>query len=172
MDILFENRYKVTKAFFKEFYSYWLFTRPSRIVIHILLLAGMVGVSLVLLRLESVSPAGICCYLSLYLVYWVTLIIQYVRGCNIQYKRRLEVSNGEPLEAKILVTEGGIESYNTGNENKIQISYDKIRKVIKTKHYYLLKSKAKLCWALKKDGFITGSLDEFLSFLRNKGFKC
>ena len=72
----------------------------------------------------------------------------------------------------MLVTEDGIESYNTGNENKMQISYDKIKKVIKTKHYYLLKSKAKLCWAFKKDGFTTGNPEEFLSFLRNKGFKC
>ena len=53
-------------------------------------------------------------------------------------------------------------------DNDTNIEFKNIEKVIKTKNYYILVSKAKLGIALKKDSFIKGTANEFEKFLKQK----
>ena len=173
MDILFENRYKRTKEYFKEFYSYFYFKRPIAIILNVICALGFIfGVLLLLLSDPFRSENLIKFYIFFPLFIWFIMILRYFRSVKIRYNQDLEMNNGEPLDVKIMVTNDGIAACFADSESKMQLPYQKIKKILKTKNYYILISEAKLSCTFKKDSFVGGDNDEFLLFLMSKGLKC
>ena len=172
MDILFENRYERTKAFHKEIISYSYFKRLQSLALYIVLTLIMVFCSLVLLFpavLPFYKTAGI--YLLFLAIFVVMMIVRYARTVKIGYKRDLEINNGKPAEIKMILTSDGIEACNVNSESKNHISYQSIRKIITTRNYYVLLTEAKHYVAFRKEGFVTGTPDEFVSFIKSKVIK-
>ena len=91
----------------------------------------------------------------------------YIKNVNLAYNRDLEINNGNDIEIKLVITEDDINISNNLKKNT-NIEFKNIQKVIKTKKYYILVSKANLTVALKKDSFIKGKADEFEKFLKQK----
>ena len=172
MDILFENQYERTKDFHKEIISYSFFKRPLIMAVYIVL--ALIFVLCILSMLfPGVFPfdniAGI--YLPFLVIVVVVMIVRYVRTVEISHKRDLEINNNEPVEAKMILTNDAIETCRVNSESKNHISYQSIKKIISTHNYYVLLTEAKHYVVFKKDGFITGTPDEFLSFIKSKIIK-
>ena len=173
MNILFENQYARTKDFHREIFLYSFFKRPSRVVLHVLL-ASIFILSILSLLFPGVFPFGNTAVI--YLPFWVVvvavmMIVRYVKTVEISRKRDLEINNGEPVEIKMILTDDGIESFRADSESKIHISYQNIKKIITIRNYYILLTEAKYYIAFKKDGFVTGTPDEFVSFIKSKVIK-
>ena len=171
MDILFENQYERTKGFYKEIFSYTFFRRPQMMALYIVLaLIFILCTRLLSLLFSGLSPFDntIVIYLSLWAIFMVFMIVGYGRTVEICYKRDLEINNGKPIEIKLILTNDGIESCRLNSETKNHISYQSFRKIISTRNYYVLSTEAENYVALKKDRFITGTPNEFLSFIEGK----
>lgn len=172
MDSLFENQYKCTKKYFQEFYSYFYFKKPIIIVINLLLFFGFIlGILSLTFSHIFFTENLVGGYIFLPIFVWIFKIIQYKRGVKTRYNQDLERNNGEPFETKIIVTDDGIDVGYLNSKEMTHIGYSKIKKIVKTKKYYILMTEAKLCCVFKKDGFIKGTIEDFLLFLSSKGIK-
>jgi len=178
MERLFENQYKHSKEFYREFCSYTFLKSPSIIFVKLLLIA-LLGV-LVLSLIASanlttpLSTNALVLGFTVDVILWIIVYIMFFRIVKLKCSQEWETNNGEFFEVNLRVMEDGIEfqRVNTESESHIIVPYGKIRKVRKTKNYCILFSDAKIGYAFKNDCFIHGTHEEFLSFLRSKGFKC
>ena len=91
----------------------------------------------------------------------------FFRNKELAYNRDLETNKGSPIEIKLSITENSINILR-GLDQAINIELINIEKVVKTKNYYILVSKAKLAISLKKDSFINGTAKQFEEFLKQK----
>ena len=172
MENLFENKYIRTKEYYGEFYLYFHFKRPKLIVVNILFLLGFIAGLLFAFSAHSVSPQSYITLIVVPVLMWILMIFRYTKGKKISCERELELNNGQPGESNFMVTEDGIDVYDIASESKNHINFSQIKKIIKTRNFYILLTKAKLGCVFKKDSFVKGTPDEFLAFLRAKGFKC
>lgn len=175
MDIIFENRYLRTKEVHKEIHSHYFFKRPLVIVEYILLALVMI-LCILSLPFPDVFPLRSVAifWLPISVLAVAAMIIQYVKTVNISQKRDLEINDGKPVEVRMILTNDVIETCLVSPETKYHFSYHSIRKIMTTRNYYVLLTEAKHSIVFKKDGFVKGSPDEFLPFVRtkvNKGVK-
>ena len=103
---------------------------------------------------------------------WALVIIRPFRTTNIQYQRALELNNGKLPTVKMTVSKDGIDVFHPNTGANSHITYASIKKMIKTKNYFVLITTAKLGISFKKDSFTKGSAEEFLVFFRDMGYKC
>ena len=139
MDILFENQYERTKNFHKELFSYSFFKRPLMMAVYIVL-SLIIILCILSLLFSGVFPFDNTAriYLPFLVIVVILMVIRYVRTVEINYKRDLELNNGEPVEIKMILTNDGIEICRLNSESINHISYQSIRKIISTHNYYIL----------------------------------
>ena len=172
MDILFENQYRRSKEFYREIHFYSYFGKPLLIAINILLvLAFTFGILSSLKILNHPIGSNKEFFIIFPVFIWVVTIARYIRGVRAQYRQDIETNNGEPSVIKLVFTNDGIDAIRNETEAKTHIPYDKIKKVVNTKHYSMLVTEAKQYIALKKDSFVVGTLNEYYAFLESRGFK-
>jgi len=172
MDILFENQYTRTKESNKEIYLYYYFKRPKLLAIHIPI-AIITILCVISLFIPSQFPFEFSTVILIIMclsIYAIT-IIRYSRTAEINYKRDLETNNGEPIDIKMIVTSDGIDACRANPDSKSHVSFQSIREIMKTQNYYVLLTEARLIIAFKKDGFVYGTPDEFLEFLKSRWTK-
>ncbi len=165
MEILFKNSFKKTEEWVKKTNKYSLFKAP---------LARVLSVICVVLLVWDVYQLAV--WRKFDLLFWFVPIfvfvwrwIVYARMNKITLKRNLELF-GENPEVISEVTNELIRQYHQ-NGTEYKIHYDTIKKVVFTKNYILLWSKANILYSFKKDGFSVGNQTEFLMFLQSKGIK-
>ena len=96
-------------------------------------------------------------------------LIRYFRQVSFSAKRDNEISS-EPIRVNTLVHEESLEiTGSTGSTLNIELS--KIKGVVQTKNYIILRSDARLLYSFHKDGFTKGTKEDFLAFLRSKSIK-
>ncbi|MBR3987922.1 MAG: YcxB family protein [Clostridia bacterium] len=102
---------------------------------------------------------------------WAGLLLYiYFKNLNVTLKRDIEI-NKKPIEVEVRVTnESIVQTQSTGSE--FTLDFSDIKKIVKTKKFIYLWSKSNMLYSIKKEGFIVGSADDFLAFLKAKGFKC
>ncbi len=166
MEVIFENSYVRNKKFAKHLYRYFYFYRPIRIFIFIFLL---LMTPWYVHEIIVWGWQGIYSAFCLYLILVLLQIPLYFHQVNSMLKRDKEVHGCEPTITTIVLEEYIEFSVTSGATNQLQ--YDMIKKCRETKHLILLRTKAKLVYALPKCAFTKGSADEFKVFIRNKGIK-
>ncbi|MCL2088217.1 MAG: hypothetical protein FWH14_01910 [Oscillospiraceae bacterium] len=174
MDKYFENQYKRTREFYKEFYYIMILKSPIVIMVKIVTLILILLFVIFFLISEPFSARQFLRIFLAYVFLWSVIFIRYFTEVKYGCKRELKTNNGEFFEVKFTATENEIEISHVNNENKeyiIRVAYDKIKKVIKTNNYCFLISEAKFAHAFKNDSFTHGNLEDFLLFLESKGFK-
>lgn len=166
MEILFENKFVRTDKLMKELYQYYHLKRPKKIFSFIL------SVFLIVYSLINAILWKDNFYLFfavLALAIFILEIAIYFITVKTQQKRDNEIMNGKPIEIQVTVTQDYIKnSASNGAEN--EISFSKIKSVFQTKNLILLMSEAKLIYIFPKDCFTVGNAEEFMLFLKNKGF--
>lgn len=167
METIFENQFTHTKEYYSEYYKYIQLKSPLMLIINTIL-----GIGFIIAILSMIFPKFIVMdianitgnILTVLIILCIELYIFY-RNKDMAYNRDLERNKGNPIEIKLLITENTI-NISSIIEESIEIA--NIEKVIKTKNYYILISKAKLSIALKKDGFTKGTAEQFEEFLKRK----
>ena len=165
MEILFENQYERTKEFHIEIITYAFFKRS------VIVMFNIIFSQIIVICVLSFYGFHIEIYIFILIITVVRRIIRCVRAIHTSYKQDLENNNGEHLKIKIIVTKEGIADGFAHSESKNYTSYDSIRKIVQSKNYYALITEANQYLIFKKEGFIKGRSDEFLSFIKSKELK-
>ena len=171
-DILFENRFTHTQEYYNELY-FAIYFRKLRLAIGcLLIIAGSVLMAFGLGTYESIPVEIIVIGSSVATTFYLIIVLRYFRIRKLKYRQAQELNSNEPVEAVLFVHEEGIEILNALLGIYRTITFDKIEKALKTKHYYILITEAKIHWIFKKDGFTRGTSEEFVVFLASKGITC
>jgi hypothetical protein len=160
MEILFENTHVRTEDFVKEIFQYVLFKRKPLIVSGLLFLLTLilnayVGNWMLIIIL--------CIFLALFFAF------AYSKNVKLTIRRDEEISPN-PITVNTVVTDGYIQpAFSVGSVYKIY--FRDIKQAAQTKNYILLTTKAMQILAFRKAGFSKGTPEEFIAFLRTKGYK-
>lgn len=166
MDVLFENEYTRDRGWAKDIYGYLNFRRPFQIVFYVFF--GLF-ISYNLFSFFMYGNAVSVVSLIVPAFWFAFIILSYFKNIRITLQRDIEI-HGEPIEISVIVNDRVItQRQSTGSE--LYLNYSDIKKVVVTKKYIYLWSKANLIYSFKKDGFIVGDASGFLTFLKSKGIK-
>lgn len=164
MEILFENKYTRTKDLVKKLYNYIYFIRKQSLILNLCML--------IIIALYFVTYM----FTRTHLYLWCNIIgaifmfvksFTYFLAVNNLVKRDAESNGGKPLEITIKVTEEYIEhATSSGSVGKLE--YSSIKSISKHKDMIFIISKAKLVFMIYNDGFIKGTPDDFVKFVRSK----
>ena len=164
-EVLFENIHTRSKAFFKEFYTYYFFKRPIFFVLHILMAASLIINLLDFFLGDSNSLVGVIApALYVLFVFWASIV-----SARTASAREKENGNGSEIVYHVKVTDTTV-GYSTSLGNKYEMEFSKIKKVYTTQNYILLQTPTKQVYPIKKDGFTKGTYTEFCAFLQSKNF--
>ena len=166
MEPLFENRHIRNKAMFQEFGRYSMLHNPATIIFSICTVALLHLTVSDWFANETLSIN----YLFYICILWGSFIFVYYRSVDLSVKRELELNHGQPMEQHFFVNEDGFTAQGPSG-GTTEVSFDTIKKVRQTKHLILLCTKTKLFWAFPKQTFTKGTPEEFLAFLKAKGFR-
>lgn len=165
MEILFENSYVRNKQLAKEIYRYYYFQRKWLVACYVLFSLSFLE-NILIAVFEKTYIWSVLIFVPLFFLFQFYC---YFRQVNTLVKRDSEV-HGKEIAVETIVTNKFIQNTaSTGAVNKLE--YDKIRNVVQTKNLILLRSKANLIYIFRKDTFTKGNKEEFIVFLRGKGFK-
>lgn len=169
MQTIFENQFTYTKEYYKEYYQYICFKRPIMLAINIILSINFIVsiLSIMFPQLNALDTNMAEANIATVLIIICLQIYVYFKSKRHAYNKRFEINKGKPRTLKILINERDI-SVLMNSEKNINLEFKDIEKIIETKNYYILISKAKSVIALKKDGFIKGNSNEFKQFLRKQ----
>lgn len=169
MKTIFKNQFIYTKDYYKEYYKYICFKKPVILIIDIIF-----GISFIISILSMIFPNLVVLDTNTAMSNIATVLILlcfqiyiFFRNKNLAYNRDLERNDGNPIEAKLLITEESINIV-TNYEKNVNIEFANIEKVIRMKNYYILVTKAKSKITLKKDSFTIGTAKQFEQFLKKK----
>lgn len=167
MEPIFKNTLSYTKEYYKEYYKYMCFKRPGIIIIDIILginfVISILAIMFPKLMLLNINKA--ISNISTVSILILCQIYVFINNKNTQYNRDLEKNNGNLIEVEVLITEEDI-NVSTNYDESINIKLGNIKKVIRTKNYYILETKEKLRIILKRDGFVKGNVKQFEQFLK------
>ena len=152
------NEYQYNIELLKEFY--WLYYKP--IVIFLFVLTILIILLSILFydfnfAFLCISIMGCCLILSL---------LMPSRLAKIQYRRLMEQSNGKDVVNRVSISEDKIIVENTSTSNKVEYFVSNIKKVKEGKNIFCLYTKARVGIILFKDGFVSGTKNDFYSFLQ------
>lgn len=164
MDIKFKNKYTRNRELAKEIYGYYYFKRKLYVFADVLL-----AISFTVNLIGAVVGDSYSLYVFIAAPLMAALqVFLYFYQVNMMIKRDHELA-GKDVDIETVVTDELIQgASSTGTVNKI--TFDKVKGVVQTKNLIMLGTKANMIYIFHKDGFEIGNAEEFIAFLRNKGF--
>jgi len=161
MEPIFENKHQRDVEIYRDVSAFCFFGQP---IIKILLLVSSL-LAIIFATFTDKRLLGV-----IVLLFVVALCLGgYHRLLKISLAREKEVSK-EPVIYTVQFFDDKITLSNTLG-NSASYEYSTISKIVCSKSSILLITKAKLIITLKRSAWTNGSDADFVSFLRNKGFK-
>lgn len=169
MEIIFKNQLIYTKQYYKEYYEYICFKKPTVLIVDIIFSISFIIsiISMIFPKLVIIDVNTAMANIATLLILLFFQIYLFFRNKNLAYNRDLERNNDNPIQVELLITEETV-TVCTNCEKNINIEFSNIEKVVRTKNYYILVSKSKFHIPLKKDGFTKGTAKQFEQFLKQK----
>ena len=169
MPVLFESSHSMTKDFYKEIFSFYHFQRHSKII-QLIVIILFVALMLWLTILDSFKSPIFYIALGLWVFILVLHFFTYFLQVNLTVKRNAELSKNAPITVTIAAAENSLK-FNTSLGTNVEVDFSAIKKTFQSKNYIVLVSSNNLMYAFRKDNFTVGNCEDFLKFLRAKGYK-
>lgn len=166
MNILFENRYTRDEEWMKEALSHLHFSHPRAIVGYVL------GALFLLVGIIAWLWYGIFPFYSLVfnVVFWISKYSMFRKALRTSIAQDLENNQGQPISIQIDVFSDSVRIARIG-ANFVSIPLSSVKKVAQTPNLILLYTKAKQILFFHRYGFIQGTAQEFIQFLKTQGIK-
>lgn len=162
---LFQSHITYDKPTHLEFQRAVLKSSPSQLVLKSIL-SALLFLMIVIRLFTGMQEGGIA--LSLYaLLVWAICLCNIRWGGN--YKRLLSTNMGQPQQFVYCFLQDSIEERNADGAVIARFSYDKVRRVIESRNFYILMLKHRIGILVRKDAMQDGSAERFLDFL---GWHC
>ena len=165
-NILFVNEYISTKDTMKQAYRYWYFKRPLAIFLYVFVVIN------ILIRLPDLIIFGYADPLGIFLTVFIGLFYPalYFIQVNAAVKKNSQLMHDSDMKATVYVTSDRF--YPSLDNDKVYIDISSVNYAFETKDYIMLVLKStRVMLIFHKEGFTTGSLEEFVSHLRERKIK-
>lgn len=153
------NEYQYNIELLKEFF--WLYYKPIVILLFVLTIV----IILLSILFYDFNFAFLC--ISIMVCCLIISLLMPSRLAKLQYQRLMEQSNGKDVVNRVSISEDKIIVENTSTGNKVEYLVSNIKKVKEGKNIFCLYTKARVGIILFKDGFISGTKDDFYLLLRS-----
>lgn len=153
------NEYQYNIELLKEFF--WLYYKPIVILLFVLTIV----IILLSILFYDFNFAFLC--ISIMVCCLIISLLMPSRLAKIQYRRLMEQSNGKEVVNRVSISEDKIIVENTFTGNKIEYLVSNIKKVKEGKNIFCLYTKARVGIILFKDGFVSGTKNDFYLLLRS-----
>ncbi len=169
MPVLFESSYSMTKEFYQEIFSFYSLKRPSKIIQLIVIILVLI-LMLWLAILDSFKSPLFYSALAIWLLLLAMHFLTYRLQVNMILKRNAELSKNTPISCTVSATQNSL-GYRTSIGTNVEIDFSAVKSAFQTKNYIVLVSANKLTYSFCKNHFTVGNYEDFLQFLRSKGYK-
>ncbi len=171
MEPKFECKYTRTEKIMQEFFGYSLFLKTSSMIINILLALFFIWGIIQLIVSPLPFNEKITFIAAIVVSAFALLFKIFVCFHNAKkfIRRDMEVNNCVMKDIDLKVYDDQI--CQATQSSNVDLDFNKIKKVIQTKNLILLMTYTELCLVFEKNSFTIGTSDEFLEFIRSKGFK-
>ena len=167
MEALFESAHIRDKQFFKEWSFFTMYQRTSMMVIHIIsILEILLGIFIIS---RDGDPSRGIGAIVLFTLIELFFFIRHYRMISLSVKREQESAGEKPIIYTVSITADDKIIHKSSLGAEVEFELSQIRYVKLTKSYAFLCTQANQLVVLKKDAFVTGTFEELLDFLREKG---
>ena len=164
MEVLFKNQYTQTEAWIKESVLLAIIKNPVCIVLVVISAINLVFAVYELLCYQFVNSF----LLAVFFLSVSIPICSYFSVVRLQ-KRRIEEVYGENSQVLTEVTDAGLDR--RINDSSQHLDFSSVKRVYKSPNYIYLRSKARILYTFRRNGFLMGDEEAFLHFLTEKGIK-
>ena len=165
-NILFVNEYISTKDTMKQAYQYWYFRRPLAIFLYVFVVINAVVRFADIFIYGYVDPIGIFLVIFMGLIYPSVYFVQV----DAAVKKNNQLMHDGDMKATVYVTSDRF--YPSLDNEKVYIDISSVNYAFETKDYIMLVLKStRVMLIFHKEGFTTGSLEEFVCYLRERKIK-
>ncbi len=159
MNELFINQHKREKSVYKELATYGYLRNPSILIFYIAFSIFCIT--------GTIKGERKVIFLAALIMFFVILAVKYFRYIKYGYKKEMELSSGELATYTLTFFDERI-VFQSSFGTSIDIDYAIIKKVVSSKSYYFLFTNQNQTFVVKKDGFIKGNEEEFVTFMKQK----
>lgn len=161
MDVRFKNSYVMTKEVVREVKFKMLHPVPWAIAsaVFALLFAG--------LYVYAHESVHLLCAVLLAATAAMFIVV-VLTDVNRTWKQMCEQANSKAIEVELTFTDEKAVNSSHGMEGRIELDYADIKRVVKTKHYIVLVTRARLGHMLRRDSFTVGTEGDFFKFIEEK----
>ena len=184
MEPLFENKYVCDRDLYKEYAKKASLTSGMIPILGLTYLIIIISL-LVELNFYFLLPSWnfniiqnlIVCVIVFFIFFSLSKISEKAKATDALLAHDMEINNGELIKRAIVVTcdkinvTGSSAGSNTGYSNHISYNGLAVKKVINSENLIILITQAKMGIIFKKDGFTKGTYEDFIFFLRDKGYR-
>ena len=162
MESVFENQYVRTKDMFQRLCVRSMFLTPASILLQVLFISLLAWLSV---------GRGIWWMLPIALLFFYGILLWRCFGTvNLLWKREQELSKNQAVVYTLEFFEDHLQ-YSTTLGTVITFAYTDIVRVMRTRGYWYLLTRAKQAVVVKEGAFIKGEESEFPVFLYKRGFR-
>ena len=158
---IFEIRYEQNGKYVRDVMKYFHFKRPFRIVFFGIVLI-MIAVLFALGRKASLFPAVIY---TAFILFWIPFA--YFRGVKVMETRLKVLGGGNPVIISVYVSTAGIRTVCSADKSDVTIPPSSIKGVTDAGSFVIVKTDGRLLYAFPEDGFVKGTPDELVRFLKD-----
>ena len=161
-----KNEYVYTKEIIEEYEKAWWNNYFKQFKIYALVLL-ILGVIILIYGIFNHINSGFG--IALIVLSFTLIILLYLKrkqAINLEIKR-YNVLHGNKKKTLVIELDETIKC-SLDNENKRNISYDKVKKIVETDNLIVLLLDGNMVIALKKDSFTVGNYEECKKFLLKK----
>lgn len=164
MEVLFKNQYTQTEAWIKESVLLAIIKNPGCMISIVISAISFVFAAYELLCYQFINlflVINFCLFVSIPVVFYFSVV-------RLQ-KRRIEEVYGKNSQVLTEVTDAGLDR--RINDSSQHLDFSSVKRVYKSPNYIYLRSKARILYTFRRNGFLMGDEEAFLHFLTEKGIK-
>ncbi len=166
MESKFVNKYAQTKELLCELYSS-MSGKAAGVLFTVTLIISMFGGIASIAFLED-KTTGVYLLLIALFIAFVRFVLPTISANQILKKNELISGSKEPAKVELSFYETNLKTFFAATNETLDISYDKIKKLIVTKNLYIISFEGRVFIAVPRTGFTVGTAEEFEAFIKEK----
>lgn len=168
-----KNTFIITKEDIREYQYTFIKNNRSNIIYYFFpILIFLIGIAIIVLGF-AFSENKLFLYDAIFILIIILEIILYFvkinRIINLEYKRLLQLNNGNECYANYTFNEDEIVLFYESINGTRKLPYNQIVKMVESKNFYVIILQNKLILPVKKNGFIDSTEEDFVNFIKTKG---
>lgn len=166
MEPKFVNECTQTKEILYELYRS-MYSKASSVIYTVFFFISILGGIAFIVWLDD-KVLGLYLLIIALLTAFMRFLSPTLYANRVLKKNELISGGKEPIKVELSFYETNLKTFFAATNETLDISYDKIKKMIVTKNLYILSFEGRIYIAVSRSGFTVGTAEEFEAFIKGK----